>query len=220
MDVDTTRNKKSYDKIITDFEQGKVDILVGTQMVTKGLDFERVSLVGILNADNMLNFPDFRSHERAFQLMAQVSGRAGRKNKRGTVVLQTSNPEHPVIGQVIRNDYEAMFNTQSEERSQFGYPPYTRLIEITLRHRDVKTVDHAAQELAAELRKIFSHRVFGPNIPPVSRIQNYYIKNILLKIETEASPVRAKEILKQITDLLLARQPFKSVKISLDVDPV
>ena len=220
MDVDTTRNKKSYDKIITDFEQGKVDILVGTQMVTKGLDFERVSLVGILNADNMLNFPDFRSHERAFQLMAQVSGRAGRKNKRGTVVLQTSAPEHPVIGQVLRNDYAAMFSTQCTERSQFGYPPYTRLIEITLRHRDVKTTERAAQELAAEFRKVFGKRVFGPNIPPVSRIQNLYIKNILLKIETASSTEKAKEILKQITGQLLTREPYKSLKISVDVDPV
>ena len=220
MDVDTTRNKKSYDKIITDFEQGKVDILVGTQMVTKGLDFERVSLVGILNADNMLNFPDFRSHERAFQLMAQVSGRAGRKNKRGTVVLQTSAPEHPVIGQVLRNDYAAMFSTQCTERGQFGYPPYTRLIEITLRHRDVKTTERAAQELAAEFRKVFGKRVFGPNIPPVSRIQNLYIKNILLKIETASSTEKAKEILKQITGQLLTREPYKSLKISVDVDPV
>ena len=220
MDVDTTRNKKSYDKIITDFEQGKVDILVGTQMVTKGLDFERVSLVGILNADNMLNFPDFRSHERAFQLMAQVSGRAGRKNKRGTVVLQTSAPEHPVIGQVLRNDYAAMFSTQCTERGQFGYPPYTRLIEITLRHRDVKTTERAAQELAAEFRKVFGKRVFGPNIPPVSRIQNLYIKNILLKIETASSTEKAKEILKQITGQLLTREPYKSLKISVDVDPM
>lgn len=220
MDVDTTRSKKSYDKIITDFEQGKVDILIGTQMVTKGLDFERVSLVGILNADNMLNFPDFRSHERAFQLMAQVSGRAGRKNKRGTVVLQTSNPEHPVIGQVLRNDYGAMFNTQCAERQLFHYPPYTRLIEITLRHRDVKTVDDASRQLASELRKVFGKRVFGPNIPPVSRIQNLFIKNILLKIETEASAARAKEILRQTTDQLLTLPQFKSVKISLDVDPM
>ncbi|MHB9054664.1 MAG: replication restart helicase PriA [Paludibacteraceae bacterium] len=220
MDMDTTRNKKSYDKIITDFEQGKVDILVGTQMVTKGLDFEKVSLVGILNADNMLNFPDFRSHERAYQLMAQVSGRAGRKNKRGTVVLQTSNPEHPVIGQVIRNDYAAMFQTQASERKLFSYPPFTRLIEITIRHKDVKILDTAASELAVELRKIFGKRVFGPNIPPVSRIQNFYIKNILLKIEIEASVTQAKELLRQTTDLLLVRPSCKALKISLDVDPV
>ncbi len=220
MDVDTTRSKKSYDKMITDFEQGKVDILVGTQMVTKGLDFERVSLVGILNADNMLNFPDFRSHERAYQLMAQVSGRAGRKNKRGTVVLQTSVPDHPVIGQVLRNDFEDMFITQCSERKQFGYPPYTRLIEITLRHRDMKTTDKAAKELTTELRKVFGNRVFGPNIPPVSRIQNFYIKNILLKIETEVSAEQAKIILNQITAMFLTRDPYKTLKISLDVDPV
>jgi len=143
MDLDTTRSKKSYEKLISDFEQHKVDILIGTQMVTKGLDFEHVSLVGILNADNLLNFPDFRAHERAYQLMAQVSGRAGRKNKRGLVVLQTSQPEHTVIGQVIRNDYAAMYKLQTEERKQFKYPPYFRMIQITLRHKDVQVVKQA-----------------------------------------------------------------------------
>lgn len=220
MDFDTTRSKKSYEKIISDFENGKIDILVGTQMVTKGLDFERVSLVGILNADNMLNFPDFRAHERAFQLMAQVSGRAGRKNKRGTVVLQTGNPEHPVIGQVIRNDYAAMYQTQHAERKMFHYPPFYRLIEITLRHRDFNVLDKAAISLANEMRKVFGARVLGPNIPPVSRIQNLYIKNILLKIEIKASPDHAKETLNHICMHLLAQTPFKSVKISLDVDPM
>jgi primosomal protein N' (replication factor Y) len=144
MDLDTTRSKKSYEKIISDFEQHKVDILIGTQMVSKGLDFESVSLVGILNADNMLNFPDFRAHERAYQLMAQVSGRAGRKNKRGLVVLQTSLPEHQIIGQVIRNDYVSMFKIQSEERQMFKYPPYFRMIQITLKHKDVNVVKQAA----------------------------------------------------------------------------
>lgn len=220
MDLDTTRSKKGYDKIISDFELGKVDILVGTQMVTKGLDFERVSLVGILNADNLLNFPDFRAHERAYQLMAQVSGRAGRKNKRGTVVLQTSNPTHPVIGQVLRNDYTAMFNTQCDERRQFSYPPYFRLIEITLRHRDSSTLNHAAEEFGVNMRKIFGTRVLGPTIPPVSRIQNMYIKQILLKIETTASAEKAKQILGEITSALLSQNPYKAVRISIDVDPM
>ncbi len=219
MDLDTTRSKRSYEKIISDFESGKINILVGTQMVTKGLDFERVSLVGILNADNMLNFPDFRAHERAYQLMAQVSGRAGRKNKRGTVVLQTRNPEHPIIGQVIRNDYAAMYQTQCAERQLFHYPPYTRLIEITLRHRDFKIVEKAAQTLANEMRKFFGKRVLGPNIPPISRIQNLYIKNILLKVEISASSEYAKENLLEMINLLLAEAPFKSVRVSLDVDP-
>ena len=220
MDLDTTRTKKSLEKIIGDFESGKIDILIGTQMVTKGLDFERVSLVGILNADNMLNFPDFRSHERAFQLMAQVSGRAGRKYKRGTVVLQTSNPSHPIIDQVIRNDYVAMFKTQSAEREQFRYPPYFRLIEITLKHRDTKILDKASQELAFAMIKIFGKRVMGPNIPMVGRIQNLYIKNILLKLENEVLPNQAKAYLQNIIDQLLATEGYKSVRINLDVDPM
>jgi len=220
MDLDTTRSKKSYDKIISDFEQLKVDILIGTQMVSKGLDFERVSLVGILNADNMLNFPDFRAHERAYQLMAQVSGRAGRKNKQGTVVLQTSSPEHPIIGQVIRNDYKAMYTTQCEERQLFKYPPFYRIIQIVLRHRDPNVVSQAAQKLANDLRAVFGARVLGPNIPVVARVQNLYIKHILLKIENEASSERAKEILRQITDQVQADSRFKSLWVNLDVDPM
>jgi len=220
MDLDTTRSKKSYDKIITDFEQLKVDILIGTQMVSKGLDFERVSLVGILNADNMLNFPDFRAHERAYQLMAQVSGRAGRKNKRGTVVLQTSSPEHAIIGQVIRNDFKAMYATQCEERQLFKYPPFYRIIQVVLRHRDPKVVSQAAQRLANDLRAVFGARVLGPNIPVVARVQNLYIKHILLKIENEASSERAKDILRQITDQVLADSKFKSLWVNLDVDPM
>jgi len=220
MDLDTTRSKKSYEKIITDFEQQKVDILIGTQMVSKGLDFERVSLVGILNADNMLNFPDFRAHERAYQLMAQVSGRAGRKNKRGTVVLQTSSPEHPIIGQVIRNDYKTMYNTQSDERKLFKYPPYFRMIQIVLRHRDPNVLNKAANRMAADLRAVFGARVLGPNVPAVSRIQNLYIKHILLKFEVEASPERAKELLRQITNQIIAEPQFKSLWVNLDVDPM
>jgi len=220
MDLDTTRSKKSYEKIITDFEQQKVDILIGTQMVSKGLDFERVSLVGILNADNMLNFPDFRAHERAYQLMAQVSGRAGRKNKRGTVVLQTSSPEHVVIGQVIRNDYKAMFNTQCEERKLFKYPPYFRMIQIVLRHRDPKVLNQAANKMATDLRAVFGARILGPNVPSVSRIQNMYIKHILLKFEVEASAERAKELLRQIADQVIAQPQFKALWVNLDVDPM
>ncbi len=220
MDLDTTRSKKSYDKIITDFEQHKVDILIGTQMVSKGLDFEHVSLVGILNADNMLNFPDFRAHERAYQLMAQVSGRAGRKNKRGTVILQTTTAEHAVIGQVIRNDYQAMFTTQCEERKLFRYPPYFRMIQIVLRHRDPNIVTQAANKMAADLRAVFSNRVLGPNVPAVSRIQNLYIRHILLKFEVEASAERAKEILREVTNQVIAEPKFKSLWVNLDVDPM
>ena len=220
MDLDTTRSKKSYDKLITDFEQHKVDILIGTQMVSKGLDFEHVSLVGILNADNMLNFPDFRAHERAFQLIAQVSGRAGRKNKQGTVILQTSVPEHGIIGQVIQNDYQAMFETQCEERKLFKYPPYFRMIQIVLRHRDSGILNKASAKMAADLRAVFGNRVLGPNIPAVSRIQNLYIKHILLKFEVDASAEKAKDILRQVTNNLLSEPKFKSLWVNLDVDPM
>ena len=220
MDLDTTRSKKSYDKIITEFEQHKVDILIGTQMVSKGLDFEHVSLVGILNADNMLNFPDFRAHERAYQLMAQVSGRAGRKNKRGTVILQTTTAEHAIIGQVIRNDYATMYATQCEERKQFRYPPYFRMIQIVLRHRDPNIVTQGANKMAAELRAIFSNRVLGPNVPAVSRIQNLYIRHILLKFEIDASAEKAKEILREVTNNVIADPKFKSLWVNLDVDPM
>ena len=220
MDLDTTRSKKSYEKIITDFEQHKVDILIGTQMVSKGLDFECVSLVGILNADNMLNFPDFRAHERAYQLMAQVSGRAGRKNKRGTVILQTTTTEHVIIGQVIRNDYQAMFATQCAERKLFKYPPFFRMIQIVLRHRDPNILNQASARMAADLRAVFGPRVLGPNIPSVSRIQNMYIKHILLKFEVEASPEKAKDILRQVTNQIIAEPKFKSLWVNLDVDPM
>lgn len=220
MDLDTTRSKKSYEKIIADFEQHKVDILIGTQMVSKGLDFERVSLVGILNADNMLNFPDFRAHERAFQLMAQVSGRAGRKNKRGTVILQSSTPEHPIIGQVIRNDYHSMYATQCEERQLFKYPPFFRMIQLVLRHRDPNIVAQAAKRMATDLRTVFGNRVLGPNVPSVSRVQNLYIRHILLKFEVEASPEKAKDILRQVTNNVQADPKFKSLWVNLDVDPM
>ena len=220
MDLDTTRSKKAYEKLIVDFEMHKVDILIGTQMVTKGLDFEHVSLVGILNADNMLNYPDFRSHERAFQLMAQVSGRAGRKNKRGTVVLQTASPGHPIIGQVINHDYTGMFQVQCEERQLFKYPPYFRMIQIVLRHKDITTLKQAAHLVATNMRSVFGARVLGPIDPPVARIQNKFIKQIILKFENEASPARVKELLLQILQEVQADERFKSLWVNFDVDPM
>lgn len=219
MDLDTTRNKKSYSQIITDFENHKVDILVGTQMVTKGLDFEKVSLVGILNADNMLNFPDFRAFERAYQLMAQVSGRAGRKNKRGKVVLQTNSPDHPVIHQVIRNDYEALFSSQCEERVQFKYPPFYRMIQIELKHKELDKVLMASKVFSTMLQQVFSQRVAGPVVPSVSRVQNMYIRYFVLKIEMEASPSKAKALLKELVNQLLSDVRFRTIRIQMDVDP-
>ncbi|MEA4936834.1 MAG: primosomal protein N' [Paludibacter sp.] len=219
MDMDTTRNKKSYEKIIADVENEKIDILIGTQMVTKGLDFQKVSLVGILNADNLLNFPDFRAHERAFQLMAQVSGRAGRKFKRGQVIIQSSFPDHPVIAQVLKYDYDAMYSLQIGERKQFRYPPYYRMIEISLKHKDLLVLNDAVREMAHEMRAVFGDRVLGPVVPVISRIRNLFIRQFILKIENEASLVKAKEYLGDITGRILSKSAFRGVKISHDVDP-
>lgn len=220
MDLDTTRTKTAYERIISDFEKQKVDILVGTQMISKGLDFEHVSLVGILNADNMLNYPDFRAHERAYQLMAQVSGRAGRKNKQGTVILQTSDITHPIIQQVIANDYKSMFRLQMEERGLFKYPPYYRLIYIQLKHRDLQILNKAALQMAKELKAVFGFRVLGPDNPPITRIQNLFLKRIVLKIEAEASNEEAKTLIHQVSLDIQSLDLFKSLVIQLDVDPM
>ena len=187
MDLDTTRSRNSYEQIISDFEQQKTRILVGTQMVTKGLDFDHVSVVGILNADTMMNYPDFRAHERAYQMMAQVAGRAGRKNHRGTVVLQTSEPNHPLIRQVMDNDYEGMYKTQLSERKQFSYPPFFRLIYIYMKHKDEQILNSLSIQYARTLREVFGERVLGPDNPPVARVQSLYIRKIVLKVEVNAS---------------------------------
>lgn len=220
LDLDTVRTKKGFEKIIRDFENHSIDILIGTQMVTKGLDFGDVSLVGILNAGNLLFFPDFRAHERAFQLMAQVSGRAGRKSKQGLVVLQTPETDHPVIRQVIAHDYQGMFATQMRERHDFRYPPYFRLINIIIRHKDAGVNNHAAALIADELKKLLGTRVLGPNNPPVGRIQNWYIKHILLKIENAASPDAVKEIIRNIVSGIQSDGRFKSLQVNYDVDPM
>jgi len=177
-------------------------------------------LVGVLNADNMFNYPDFRSHERAFQLITQVGGRCGRKNKRGLVILQTSSPQHPVIGQVLQHDYKLMYDTQYTERFQFNYPPFVRMIQLTLKHKDVHTVKNAAFELFGNMKSVFGARVLGPVEPPVSRIQNLYIRQIILKVENSTSPFKAKEILVQLMNNLLSDSRFRQVRISLDVDPM
>ena len=220
MDLDTTRSKTAYEKLIYKFENQELDILVGTQMVSKGLDFDHVSLVGILNADSMLNFPDFRAHERSYQLMAQVSGRAGRKNKQGKVIIQTHEPKHPIIQSVIRNDYLSMYQTQMSEREEFIYPPFYRLINITLKHKNNGLLTQAANTLARSLRKTFGIRVFGPQAPVINRIQNYYIVNILLKIEKKSSPAKAKWILNREANNLKAIDRFKMVMVQFDVDPM
>ena len=220
MDLDTTRTRSAYERIIADFEQGKTDILIGTQMVSKGLDFDHVSVVGILNADTMLNYPDFRAYERAFQLMAQVAGRAGRKNKRGRVVLQTKNIDHPIIPQVILNDYEGMVGGQLAERQMFHYPPYYRLIYVYLKNRNETLLDLMAQTMASKLRSVFGSRVLGPDKPPVARVQTLFIRKIIVKIEVNAPMVRARELLMQVQKEMIAEDRFKSLIVYYDVDPM
>ena len=220
MDLDTTRTRTAYERIISDFQQGKTDILIGTQMVSKGLDFDHVSIVGILNADTMLNYPDFRAYERAFQLMAQVAGRAGRKNKRGRVVLQTKSIDHPIIPQVIANDYEAMVGEQLAERQMFHYPPYYRLVYVYLKNRNETLLDLMAQTMAAKLRTVFGNRVLGPDKPPVARVQTLFIRKIVLKIETNAPMARARELLVQVQKEMVAEDRFKSLIVYYDVDPM
>ena len=219
MDLDTTRSKFAHQHIIQNFEDHTIDILVGTQMITKGLDFDNVSLVGILNADSMLNFPDFRSFERSYQLMAQVSGRAGRKNKRGKVIIQTHNPEHSIIQNVVNNDYATMYVNQLLDRKNFNYPPFFRLVEITLIHKDVDMVNSSAKFLADELKRYFKERVLGPEFPIVARVRNLYQKTILLKIEREASVVQAKKIVSELLVHFKSGE-YKAVRVQMDVDPL
>ncbi|NOZ34996.1 MAG: primosomal protein N' [Chlorobi bacterium] len=220
MDLDSTGSKKAYHKIIYDFENGNTDILIGTQMVSKGLDFDNVALVGIMNADNMLNFPDFRAFERSFQLMAQVSGRAGRKNKQGKVIIQTSDKKHPILKNVVENDYIAMFNSQLALRKQYKYPPFYRLIRLNVKHKDKNLTDAAAEKLATDLISIFGGRVLGPEYPIISRIKNRYIKTILIKIERKLSHKKAKELITASINLLRNKDKFKYVQINADVDPM
>ncbi len=219
MDLDTTRAKQAYHQIITSFQDGEVDILVGTQMVTKGLDFENVGLVGVLNADNMLHFPDFRSFERAYQLMSQVSGRAGRKGKRGKVLIQSYNPEHQIIRQVIDHDYEGMFKNELVDRRNFRYPPFYRLITLTLRHRDKAKVGQASHYLADQMKAVFGERVLGPEAPGVERVRTYYLQQIVLKLEKKISLNQSKEKLREILNDFQANDRFKSVRLGIDVDP-
>ena len=220
LDFDTARTRTAYERIIADFEKGKTQILIGTQMLSKGLDFGNVSVVGILNADSLMNFPDFRAHERAFQLMAQVAGRAGRKNKRGRVVLQTKSIDHPIIPQVIANDYEAMVGGQLAERQMFHYPPYYRLVYVYLKNRNETLLDLMAQTMAAKLRTVFGNRVLGPDKPPVARVQTLFIRKIVLKIETNAPMARARELLVQVQKEMVAEDRFKSLIVYYDVDPM
>ncbi|MDB2385214.1 primosomal protein N' [Polaribacter sp.] len=218
MDLDTTRGKFGYQKIIGAFEAKEIDVLVGTQMLSKGLDFGNVSLVGVLNADTMLNFPDFRAHERAYQLMVQVSGRSGRSKKQGNVAIQTYNPYHQILQQVSTTDYTAMYKEQLQDRWQYKYPPYFRLIKITLKHRDYTKVDNGINWLFKALYNSFGEYVLGPTAPSISRIRNQYIKNITIKIPPKQSLANTKTQITKIRNTFEAVKDFRPIRFIIDVD--
>ena len=219
MDLDTTRSKNAYSNILNDFDAGKIHILIGTQMVTKGLDFHNVNLVGILDADMLLNRANFRAFERSFQLMTQVAGRAGRRKKRGKVIVQTGDPDHWVIQKVIDHDFVGFYKSEIMERKNFFYPPYYKIIEITLKHRDENVIVRASSDLATQLRNVFKERVLGPEFPVVKRIHNMFLKKITLKIEKDAGDKKVKERIHHIIDEFYSVPVNKSIRIVIDVDP-
>ena len=220
MDLDTTRSRQAYERIINDFSAGRTNLLIGTQMISKGLDFDKVSVVGILNADTMLNYPDFRAYEHAFMMMAQVSGRAGRKGKRGLVILQTKSPDLPLIGQVVRNDYTAFYRSLIAERQQFRYPPYYRLVYVYLKHRQEPIVEAAGMELGARLRQWFSGRVLGPDKPGISKVKSLSIRKIVLKFETGINMVDVRRYLALAQQQMLQDKHYSTLQIYYDVDPL
>jgi primosomal protein N' (replication factor Y) len=220
LDLDTSRSVKAFDSIVNDFQNGNIDILIGTQMVAKGLDFENVGLVGILNADNLLHHPDFRAYERAYQLLVQVSGRTGRRAEQGKVLIQTFQPENPIFAQIVRNDYQAFFNQDMTERHAFHYPPYVKLIRVIIRHTDFNTCNRAADLLANKLKLRLKNRILGPDVPSIGRIQNKYIKQILVKIEITAPIQQAKQIIQNEIQGVVAQRPYNTVQFQLDVDPI
>lgn len=220
MDLDTTRTRTAYENIINDFQQGKSKILIGTQMVSKGLDFDNVAVVGILNADILLNYPDFRAAERAFQLMAQVAGRAGRKEETGKVILQTRQPDSPIIPLIVRNDYAQFYDSQLAERMMFHYPPFYRLIYVYMKHRDIKLLEEFSQIMGEQLRHIFDYRVLGPDLPPVARVQQQYIRKIMIKAESKLSQYKINDTLKKLQMELLSKKRYSSINLYYDIDPL
>jgi primosomal protein N' (replication factor Y) (superfamily II helicase) len=219
MDQDTTRGKHSFSNIIKAFEERRIDILIGTQMISKGLDFENLTVVGILNADNLLNFPDFRAYERSYQLMEQVSGRAGRRKKQGKVIIQTSDPANRIIRLVLQHDYEGMFRMQSEERKGFNYPPFCRLIRINLKHKDRIILNQFSDLLGDDLKRLFGKRVLGPEYPLISQVQLWFIKTIMIKVEREKPPAKAKELITRAIERIEKEKGSSGLRISVDVDP-
>ena len=220
MDLDTTRTRNAYEKIITDFQQGRTDILIGTQMVSKGLDFDNVAVVGIINADTLLNYPDFRATERAFQLMAQVAGRAGRKNGQGKVFLQTKMTDAPVIPLIVGNDYASFYDQQIGERMLFHYPPFYRLVYIYMKHRDVHILEEFSTVVGKRMREIFDDRILGPDLPPVAKVKQQYIRRIVLKVENSLSQYKINEVLHNIQLAYCNQQRYRAVTMYYDIDPM
>ena len=211
--------KNSYDQIINNFESGESNILIGTQMVSKGLDFKNVGLVAIISADNLINFPDFRSHERCFQILSQVAGRAGRSDERGEVMLQTYNSKHILIKQIANNDYKEMIANQLEERKLFKYPPYVRLIKVILKSKNYDNLQISSKWLGNVLKKFFGNNLLGPVSPYISKIRNDHLTNIIIKYDEKTSRSKTKKILRKVVKSFQSISTFKSVKIILDVDP-
>ncbi|MBK9391328.1 MAG: primosomal protein N' [Bacteroidetes bacterium] len=219
MDQDTTRSRNSFNRIIKAFEERRIDILIGTQMISKGLDFENLTVVGVLNADNLLHYPDFRAHERSFQMLEQVSGRAGRRSKQGRVVIQTSDPDNRIIRLVLRHDYEGMFRMQAEERKSFNYPPFSRMVRINIKHKDRALLNHYSEILGKDLKQLFGKRVLGPESPVISQVQLWYIKTILIKIEREKPPAKAKQLITEAIERVEKEKGASALRIAVDVDP-
>jgi len=219
MDWDSTRGKWGFEKIIRSFEMHEIDILVGTQMIVKGLDFKNVHLVGVLNTDALLNFPDFRAHERAFQLLLQVAGRSGRAQEQGNVLLQTYQPTHPILQQVMTYNYNAFYEAQLSERRQYGYPPHLRMIRITFKHKNFDTVNKASEWFANVLKQSYQGVILGPAFPPIARVRNLFQKQVLLKFEGNVSRKNIKALLLQSQKSFEAVSGFKSVRLFFDVDP-
>ena len=220
MDLDTTRTRNAYERLISDFASGRTNLLIGTQMISKGLDFDRVSVVGILDADKMLNYPDFRAYEHAFMMMSQVSGRAGRKGRRGLVILQTRQPQLPIIQQIVRGDYPTLYRTLCAERQQFHYPPFYRLIDVYLKHRSDELVEVAAQELGFRLRQWFGGRVLGPDKPGISRVKSLCIRKLVLKLENSLNMAEVRRYLTLAQQQMLQDKRYASLQVYYDVDPL
>lgn len=219
MDLDTTRTRGAYERLIGEFGVGKTNVLIGTQMISKGLDFDKVAVVGILDADTMLNYPDFRAYEHAFMMMSQVAGRAGRKGKRGLVILQTKSPDLPVISQVVRNDYQSFYDNLLEERSLFRYPPFSHVAYVFLKHKSEGVVEMASQEMGGKLRQLLGDRVLGPDKPSVARVKAVFIRKIVLKLETGVDLKKTRQALYAARDVIVSQPCYKSVQIYFDVDP-